>query len=126
MILNAIHPVSSVPFPPLQFLHAHQPWKPAACCWKALFLFAVLGLPAAAPRNEGDNQPATPAQQYQTLIKEYQTAASAAAVNDEERRKTIERVENLRESLSRAFSRAAPRNTPPIRSPSTPCCRRCG
>jgi hypothetical protein len=80
-----------------------EPWKPAACFWKALFLFAVLGLPAAAPGAEGDNQPATPAQQYQALIKEYQTAASSAVVSDEERRKTIERVESLRESLSQRF-----------------------
>src|SRR5262245_4255480 len=49
-------------------------------------LFLVLSLSAAAAEDKGREKPATPAEQYQAIIKEYQLAGSVKTRSDEERR----------------------------------------
>src|SRR5262249_42944041 len=45
----------------------------------------------------------TPAEQYKSLVKEYQTAASGGGGSDEDRKKLIARVDKLRGSLAQRF-----------------------
>src|SRR5262245_27626322 len=66
-------------------------------------LALVLALPLAVAQKKGPNKPPTPAEQYQAILKEYQTAASGRGGGDEERRKIIARVDKLRDSLARRF-----------------------
>src|SRR2546428_3180279 len=56
----------------------------------------VLGLSVAAA-GEGQDKPATPAEQYKALLKEYHDARAdlAKAKSDEERKKAIERRDRL-------------------------------
>src|SRR2546427_3573398 len=60
-------------------------------------LVLVLGLSVAAAQDEGQVKSATPAEQYQTLLKEYQEAAqdSWKANTGEERKKIVARVDKL-------------------------------
>jgi len=53
---------------------------------------------------EGQNKPATPAEQYKAILKEYQAASSSGrALSDEERRKFVGRVYRLRNKLALQF-----------------------
>jgi len=54
-------------------------------------------------RGFAQNATPSPAQQYQDLLKEYQTAASGTGTTDDDRRKSIARVDALRPSLSARF-----------------------
>src|SRR5262245_28086452 len=65
-------------------------------------LVLVLGLSMAAG-GEGQDRPATPAEQYQSILKEYQKAASGTGTSDEERRQAIARVDRLRDRLALQF-----------------------
>jgi hypothetical protein len=61
-------------------------------------LVLVLGLSVAAARAEG---PATPAEQYQALLRQYQAASSSGrALSDEERRQFVSSVYRLRNELA--------------------------
>jgi hypothetical protein len=66
-------------------------------------LVLLLGLSVVLAADEGRDKPATPAEQYQALRKEYQTAGSEGGGSDEDRKKIIARVEKLRDSLARRF-----------------------
>ena len=57
----------------------------------------VLGLPVAAAGGEGQDTPATPAEQYQALLKERQNAPDdlSKAKTDEERKQVQARLEKL-------------------------------
>src|SRR5262245_58238361 len=65
-------------------------------------LVLVLGLSVAA-EGEGQDKPATPAEQYRALLKEYQEASSGGALSDEERMKFVGRVFKLRNKLALQF-----------------------
>jgi hypothetical protein len=60
-------------------------------------LVLVPGLLVAAASDEGQHKPATRAEQYQALLKEYQEAAQASwkATTDDERKKLVARVDKL-------------------------------
>jgi hypothetical protein len=76
-------------------------------------LAVVLGLPVAAAQNGGRNPPATPAEQYQAILREYQVAASGGGTSGtsvEERNKVIARVDRLRDGLARRFLELAEKN----------------
>jgi hypothetical protein len=66
-------------------------------------LALVLALSLAETQDDGQNRRATPAQQYQAILKEYQVAASGRGSSDDDRRKSIARVDRLRNSLARRF-----------------------
>ena len=69
----------------------------------------------AAAQNQGPNKPAPPAEQYQTILKEYQRAASGTGTSDEERKKDIARVDKIRDGLALKFLELAQKNpTDPI------------
>jgi hypothetical protein len=58
-------------------------------------LILVLGLSVAAAQDPGTGKPATPAEQYQALLKEYHAASQdvfSRAKTDEERSKTLASV----------------------------------
>src|SRR5262249_597250 len=58
-------------------------------------LILVLGLSMAAAQDPGKGKPATPAEQYKALLKEYQVASQdlySRAKTDEERNKLLPRV----------------------------------
>src|SRR5262249_13465288 len=59
-------------------------------------------LPVSASGQAQPNPP-TPAEQYKSLVKEYQTAASGGGGSDEDRKKRIARVGNRRGSLAQRF-----------------------
>jgi hypothetical protein len=65
-------------------------------------LVVVLGLPVAAVGG-GQDRPATPAEQYQTLLKQFQGASSGGVLTDEERLKFVGRVFKLRSMLALKF-----------------------
>src|SRR5262249_52881802 len=69
----------------------------------------IFGLSAAVARAE-DQKPATPAEQYQVLLKEYQTASSGNVRTDEERLKFIGQVYRLRNKLALQFIELAEKN----------------
>jgi hypothetical protein len=52
---------------------------------------------------EGHDKPATPAEQYQAILKDYQKAASGGDGTDEGRRKLIARLDQLRPALAQRF-----------------------
>jgi hypothetical protein len=60
---------------------------------------------AGAARAEGRGKPARPAEQYQAILKDYQTAASGGGGDgtDEGRRKLIARLDKLRPTLAQRF-----------------------
>ena len=60
-------------------------------------LILLLGLSLAAAGNERDDKPATPAEQYQALLKEFQQAARGlyTATSDEDRKQSAALVFNL-------------------------------
>ncbi len=67
-------------------------------------LVLVLGLSVAAAQDEGRDKSATPAQQYQKLLKEFQRAASPGRVlSDEERLKFVGQAYKLRYALALKF-----------------------
>jgi hypothetical protein len=75
----------------------------------------MLSLTGATAQDRVQNKPATPAEQYQTILKEYQRAASGTGTSDEERKKAIARVDELRDSLALKFLELAEKNpTDPI------------
>src|SRR5262249_9198224 len=69
----------------------------------------VLGLSAAAD-GKGQDQPATPAEQYKALLKEYQNASGGGALSDEERMKFVGAVFKLRNKLAQKFVELAEKN----------------
>jgi hypothetical protein len=75
--------------------------------------WAVLGLvrsrPAAAD-GKGRDKPATPAEQYQALLKKYQAASSGRVLTDEERMAFVGRVYRLRNRLAQKFVELAEKN----------------
>jgi hypothetical protein len=73
-------------------------------------LVLVLGLSLAAAGGESQDKPATPAEQYQALLKEYQDASSGGAPSDEERMKLIGRVYKRRNELALKFLELAEKN----------------
>jgi hypothetical protein len=73
-------------------------------------LILFLGLPVAAAEDEGRDKPATPAEQYKTLLKVYQDASGGGAASDEERMKLVGRVYKLRYSLALDFLELAESN----------------
>src|SRR5437879_6578593 len=78
-------------------------------------LVLVLGLSLAPAEANDQDKPATPAEQYNALLKEYQTAASGGAGSDEARKKVIARVDKLRDNLALRFLELAQKNpTDPI------------
>jgi len=69
----------------------------------AAFTILMLGLIVAAA-DEAPSAQSTPAEQYQALLKEYQTASSSGTVlTDEERMKFVGRVYKLRNKLALKF-----------------------
>jgi hypothetical protein len=58
---------------------------------------------AGAAGTEGRGKPATPAEQYQAILKDYQKAASGGDGTDEGRRKLIARLDRLRPALAQRF-----------------------
>ncbi len=76
----------------------------------SLVLLLCLPVVVAAAADEGQakpatpaGKPATPAEQYKAILREYQVAASGGAGSDEERRKVIARVDKLRDTLALQF-----------------------
>jgi hypothetical protein len=68
------------------------------------FLVLVLGLPVVAAEDPGQAGPATPAEQYKVLLKEYQEASSSGRVlSDEERMQFVGRTYKLRNQLALKF-----------------------
>jgi hypothetical protein len=68
------------------------------------FVVLVLGLSAAAAQREGPARPATPAEQYNALLKRYQDASSSGRVlSDEERMRFVGRTYRLRNELALRF-----------------------
>jgi hypothetical protein len=68
--------------------------------------WAVLGLVRSRPsatNGKGQDKPATPAEQYQALLKKYQTASSGGVLTDEERMAFIGWVYRLRDRLAQKF-----------------------
>lgn len=63
--------------------------------------WATLGLMRSLPK--GQDKPATPAEQYQPLLKEYQDASSGGAASDDERMNVVARVYKLRYKLPLRF-----------------------
>jgi outer membrane protein assembly factor BamB len=57
----------------------------------------------AAAGVEGQDKPATPAEPYQAILKDYQKAASGGGGTDEGRRKLIARLDQLRPALAQRF-----------------------
>jgi hypothetical protein len=72
-------------------------------------LVLLLGLSAAA-ESKGQDKPATPAEHYQALLKQYQQASSGGALSDEERLKFVGRVFKLRNQLALKFVELAVKN----------------
>jgi outer membrane protein assembly factor BamB len=69
----------------------------------------------AAAGVEGQGKPATPAEQYQAILKDYQKAASGGDGTDEGRRKLIARLDKLRPALAQRFlDLAAQHPTDPV------------
>jgi hypothetical protein len=74
------------------------------------FVVLVLGLSVVAAKAQGQVGPATPTEQYQVLLKEYQEASSSGRVlSDEERLKFVGRVYKLRNQLAVKFVELAER-----------------
>lgn len=63
------------------------------------FLF-ILSL---APHVDGQGKPATPAEQFKAIRKEYDVAASGSGTTDDDRRKSIARVDQLRPGIAQKF-----------------------
>jgi AhpC/TSA family len=72
-------------------------------------LVLMLGLSVAAD-GKGQDKPATPAEQYKALLKEYQEASSGGALSDEERMNFVGRVYKLRNKLAQQFVELAEKN----------------
>jgi hypothetical protein len=67
------------------------------------FVVLVLGLSVVAAEDQGPKGPATPAEQYKVLLKEYQYASGGRVSSDEERMKFVGRVYKLRNKLALKF-----------------------
>ena len=76
----------------------------------------ILGVSVATTYGEGQNSSASPREQYQLLLKEFQDVSSAGrALSDEERREFVGRVYKLRYALALKFLELAENNpTDPI------------
>src|SRR5262249_54426784 len=69
----------------------------------------------AAAGAEGQDNPATPAEQYQAILKDYQKAASGGGGTEEGRRKLTARLDQLRPALAQGFRALAQQHpTDPI------------
>src|SRR5262245_23787323 len=66
-----------------------------ASCLAAILVAAGLGA--------GQDRPATPAEQYQAILKDYQRASTGGDGTDEGRRKLIARLDKLRPTLAQRF-----------------------
>jgi AhpC/TSA family len=73
-------------------------------------LALLLGLAAAAAQSDGPKKPATPAEQYRAILKEYQVAASGGDGTDEGRKKVIAQVDKLRDGIAQKFLDLAKKN----------------
>lgn len=62
-----------------------------------------LGLSAVAAGPKGSDQPATPAEQYEALLKDFGRASSGVVRSDEERMKFVGHTFKLRNGLARKF-----------------------
>ncbi|MBI3408898.1 MAG: redoxin domain-containing protein [Planctomycetes bacterium] len=71
-------------------------------------LFLLLGV--SATDGKGQEQPATPAEQYKALLKQFQIASSGGALTDEERMKFVGRVYKLRYEFALKFLELAEKN----------------
>ena len=67
------------------------------------FLVLGLALPVVATGHEGPDQPPTPAQKYQALLKDFQLASSGIVRSDQERLTFIGRTFKLRNKLALEF-----------------------
>jgi hypothetical protein len=68
------------------------------------FLVLMLDLSVAGAEGQGQEGPATPAEQYKVLLKQYQEASSSGrALSDEERMKFVGDVYKLRNKLALKF-----------------------
>jgi hypothetical protein len=78
-------------------------------------LVLMLGPSPASADDKSKDKPATPAEQYKTLLKQYQEASGGGAPSDEDRMKMIGRVYKFRNKLAQQFVDLAENNpTDPI------------
>src|SRR5262245_52724257 len=73
-------------------------------------LVIALSFSVTAAAGQAQDKPATPAEQYQALLKQYQQAAGGGAKSDEQRKKLIEKVRKLQDKLAREFLELAEKN----------------
>ena len=74
-----------------------------------ILLAMVLNLSVVTAQDMGQDPSATPAQQYQTLLTEFQRAASGGVLSDEERLEFVGRAYRLRSQLALKFVELAER-----------------
>jgi outer membrane protein assembly factor BamB len=67
---------------------------------KELICASLLGATAVV---QGQDKPATPAEKYQAILRDYQAAASGNAGSDDERRLLIARLDKLRPALAQRY-----------------------
>ena len=70
----------------------------------------ILSLALVLARGYAQNPTSSPAQEYQAIRKEYETAASGTGTTDDDRRKSIARVDALRDGLAQKFLNLAEKN----------------
>jgi hypothetical protein len=70
----------------------------------------ALSLSVAAAVSKGQDKRATPAEEYQALLKEYQRASGGGALTDEERMRFVGRVYKHRHELALKFVELAEKN----------------
>jgi AhpC/TSA family len=66
-------------------------------------LALLLGLAANAAQSDGPTKSATPTEQFQAILKEYQVGASGGDGTDEGRKKAIDRLDKLRPGIAQKF-----------------------
>jgi AhpC/TSA family len=73
-------------------------------------LALMLTLSVAAADGKGQDKPATPAERYKALLKQYQDASGGGPTSDEERMKFVGRTYKLRNELAQEFVELAEKN----------------
>jgi outer membrane protein assembly factor BamB len=98
------HEVSRVALlePTFPFAGRKVAWSPPAFAHRRVYVRSGKELMCASLAAAGEN-PATPAEQYQAILKDYQQAASGGDGTDEGRRKLIARLDELRPALAQRF-----------------------
>src|SRR5262249_49188279 len=92
--------------PTFPFAGRKVAWSPPAFANRHVFARngkELICASLAAAGVEGQGKPATPAQQYQAILKDYQKAASGGDGTDEGRRKLIARLDKLRPTFAQRF-----------------------